>query len=56
MIDFLEDHDILYYKQFGFRKQHSTTYAIIALTEKVSIALDSGKIVGGVFLDINKAF
>ena len=32
------------------------THAIIALTEKVSMALDSGKIVGGVFLDLKKAF
>ena len=43
-------------KQFGFRKRHSTTHAIIALTEKVSMALDSGKIVGSVFLDLKKAF
>ena len=56
MIDFLEDNDILYHKQFGFRKRHRTTHAIIALTEKVSMALDSGKIIGGVFLDLKKAF
>ena len=56
VIDFLEDHNILYNKQFGFRKRHSTTHAIIALTEKVSMALDSGKIVGGVFLDLRKPF
>ena len=56
VIDFLEDNDILYSKQFGFRKRHSTTHAIIALTEKVSMALDSGKIVGGVFMDLKKAF
>ena len=56
VIDFLEDHDILYSKQFGFRKRHSTTHAIIALTEKVSMALDSGKIVGGVFLDIHMIY
>ena len=56
MIDFLEYNDILYSKQFGFRKRHSTTHAIIALTEKVSMALDSGKIVGGVFLDLKKTF
>ena len=56
VIDFLEDHDILYNKQFGFRKRHSTTHAIIALTEKISMALDSGKIVGGVFLDLKKTF
>ena len=56
VIDFLEDRDILYNKQFGFRKRHSKTHAIIALTEKVSMALVSGKIVGGVFLDLKKAF
>ena len=56
MFDFLEDHDIIYSKQFGFRKRHSTTRAIIALTEKVSMALDSGNIVGGVFLDLKTAF
>ena len=56
VIDFLEDHDTLYSKQFGFRKRHSTTHAIIALTEKVSMALDSEKNVGGVFLDLKKAF
>ena len=56
MFDFLEDHDIIYSKQFGFRKRHSTTRAIIALTEKVSMALDSGNIVGGVFFDLKTAF
>ena len=50
VIDLLEDNDILYNKQFEFRKRHSTTHAIITLTEKVTMALDSGKIVGGVFL------
>ena len=45
-----------YNKQFGFRKRHSTTHAIIALTEKVSMALDTGKTVGGVFIDLKKAF
>ena len=56
MIDFLEYHDILYSKQFGFSKRHSTTDAIIALIEKVSMALDSRKIVGGEFLDLKNAF
>ena len=56
VINFLEDNDILYNKQFGFRKRHSTTHAIITLTEKVTMALDAGKIVRGVFLDLKKAF
>ena len=42
--------------QFGFRKQHFTCHAIITLVEKVSKALDTGKIVVHVFLDFKKAF
>ena len=34
---------LLYDNQFGFRKNHSTTHAIITLVEKVSKAFDTGK-------------
>ena len=54
--DFLENDNILYDKQFGFRRYHSTSHAIITLVDKVSKALDSGKFVVGVFLDLKKAF
>ena len=47
---------IFYDKQFGFRKGHSTNLAIITLVEKVTKALDTGKIVVGVYLYIRKAF
>ena len=56
VIDFIEEHNLLYNKQFGFRKAHSTSHAIITLVEKVSRALDTGKIIVGVFLDLKKAF
>ena len=56
IIDFFEEHNIFYDYQFGFRKNHSTSHAIIALVEKVSKALDTGKCVVGVFLDLKKAF
>ena len=56
LIDFIDNHSILYNKQFGFRKFHSTSHAIITLVEKISKALDTGKIVVGVFLDLKKAF
>ena len=42
--------------QFRFRKKHSTSHAIITLVERVSKALDTGKYVVGVFLDLKKAF
>ena len=55
-MQYINSNDILYDKQFGFRKDHSTSHAIITLVEKVSKALDTGKIVVGVYLDIRKAF
>ena len=54
--DFLDQNDVFYDHQYGFRKCHSTNHAIITLVEKVAKALDSGKIVVGVYLDIRKAF
>ena len=52
VIEFLEDYSVFYNYQFGFRKSH----AIITLVERVSKALDMGKYVVGVFLDLKKAF
>ena len=53
---FLEENNLFYCNQFGFRKSHGTNHAIITLVEKVSKALDTGKFVIGVFLDLKKAF
>ena len=52
LLNFIDTNNILYDNQFGFRKNHSTTHAIITLVETVSKALDTGKIVVGVYLDI----
>jgi len=54
--DFMESNAILYNKQFGFRKNHSTTHAIIEVVDKITEALDQRKITIGVFLDLSKAF
>ena len=56
VIEFLEDNSVFYNYQFGFRKSHSTSHAIITLVERVFKALDMGKYVVGVFLDLKKAF
>ena len=56
LINFIDANKILYEYQFGFRKSHSTNHAIISLVEKVNNAMDSGKILIGVFLDLRKAF
>ena len=56
LISFLDKENILYKFQFGFRKSHSTNHAIISMVEKVNQALDTGKVLVGVFLDLKKAF
>ena len=56
IVDFLESNNILYEHQYGFRKGHSTNHAVITLVERVAKALDTGKIVVGVYLDIRIAF
>ena len=56
LMQYNNSNDILCDKQLGFCKGHSTSYAIITPVEKVSKALDTGKIVVGVYLDLHKAF
>ena len=52
--NFIDKNKILYKYQFGFRKLHSTNHAIISLVEKVNNALESGKILIGVFFTSKK--
>jgi len=56
LISFIQKHDILYSKQFGFRKNHSTETAIIELVTKLTDAIDKNKFTAGIFLDLSKAF
>ena len=56
IIEFLDIHNVLYDRQFGFRQRHSTSHAVITLVEKITHALDFGKVVGGVFIDFKKAY
>ena len=49
---FLNDNNILYDLQFGFRQNFSTTYALINLTVKIRQALDERKIGCRIFVDL----
>ena len=51
-----EYNNILYKYQFGFRKNHGTNLALIEVIDSIYRSIDSGKIVCGVFLDLQKAF
>ena len=53
---FLCESNSLYDNQFGFRKGHSTSHAVIALTECIRESLDKNEFAAGVFIDLQKAF
>ena len=53
---FLNKYKILSCNQYGFRKNHSTSYALIQLYDKLSNAIDQGKVTLGLFIDLSKAF
>ena len=56
LVEFLEQQNILYDKQFGFRKKHSTYMPIMLLVDKLVRAMERGDFVIGIFLDFSKAF
>ena len=56
LISFLEREKILYEKQFGFRKKHSTYMALMILIDKLIKSIENGEYVIGIFLDFSKAF
>ena len=56
MYNYLNINDLFYDCQFGFRANHSTKHALISTVEYLKTHLDSGKLVGGIFIDLQKAF
>ena len=56
LYQFLEHHHILFENEFGFRKDNSTSYALMEITEKIKESIDSGKFGCGIFIDLRKAF
>ena len=53
---FLNNNNIIYSLQFGFKQQCSTSHALIDITENIRKVLDDGNISCGVFVDLQKAF
>ena len=49
---FLNNNNIIYNLQFGFRQQYSTSHALINITEIIRKALDDGNTGYGVFVDL----
>ena len=55
-IDYINHHEILNDKQFGFRPKHSTYMAIAQLVNKVTNAVEKDETTISIFLDLSKAF
>ena len=56
LITFIDKYNILYDKQFGFRRDHSTLHATLFITDKIQRAIEDGLFSCGIFLDFSKAF
>ena len=56
LYSFLENNDILFHNQYGFRRNNSTVHALIQITEKIKSSIDNGKFGCGIFIDLRKAF
>jgi len=56
LYSYLLKFDILYEHQFGFRKSHSTSMAMIDVINMITNKLDCGYKVMGIFMDLQKAF
>ena len=56
LYSFLTKHELLFRRQFGFRKNHSTNHALISLVESIKKEIDNQKFVYGIFIDLQKAF
>ena len=52
----LNQNEILYNKQYGFRNNHSATHELIDITKKIRNALDNKYYACDVFIDLEKAF
>ena len=56
LYSFLSAKNIIYDKQFGFRKSHSTSHAINYSVNKILTEIENRKHVIGIFIDFSKAF
>ena len=53
---YLTKFKLLYEYQFGFREGHSTTQALVEITDRLRSAIDKQELTCGIFIDLTKAF
>ena len=54
LMNYLTKLSTIYEGQFGFRANHSTTHALLLITDKIQCAIDDGHYSCGIFLDLRK--
>jgi len=54
--NFIEKNNILYPKQFGFRRKHCTEHAAMDLANNILKGFDDNNFTLGLFVDLSKAF
>ena len=55
-VDYINTHEILNDKQFGFRQKYSTYNAIAQMVDKINTAVEKNESTVGIFLDLPIAF
>ena len=56
LYDYLNNHNLLSQQQSGFRPLHSTATSVTHIVDFLLENMNSGKLTGGIFLDLKKAF
>ena len=56
LFKYLTTIEILYKKQFGFQKGHSTEHAIMQLIDNINNSFEKNHFTLGVFIDLSKVF
>jgi hypothetical protein len=56
LLTYFSENKLFYKSQYGFRPQHSTEFATIALVDRILNNLDQGLFPVSVFMDLSKAF
>ena len=56
LYSFFSENNVLYEKQFGFQKQHSTDHAIVHLIKEILKSFESKCYTLGVFINVTKTF
>ena len=56
MISFIEEKELLYQAQYGFRKSHSTQHVVLDIINTIQAKMDKRLFSCGIFINLKKAF